>query len=95
MWYDFSQTGGFIDFLDPDCDTLGCPIYQDALYSDGWSWVGQVFAGVQWAPGTQWVVTAEGRYSHADAELDRSSYGGFEPIDLSGFQFMLGFGVRF
>jgi hypothetical protein len=31
----------------------------------------------------------------ADADLDRLSFGRFDPIDLSGFQAMLGFGIRF
>ena len=95
MWYEFSQTGEFIDFLDPGCATEGCPIYRDTLLSEGWSWVGHAFGGVQWALAPQWVVMAEGRYSLSDADLDRASFGGYEPIDLSGFQFTLGFGVRF
>lgn len=95
MWYEFSQSGEFIDFFDPGCETEGCPIYRDTLVSEGWAWVGHAFGGVQWALAPQWVVMAEGRYSLSDADLDRSSFGGYEPIDLSGFQFTMGFGVRF
>ena len=95
MWYEFSQTGEFIDFLDPGCELAGCPLKQDSLLSEGGAWVGHAFGGVQWALAPQWVVMAEGRYSMADADLDRASFGGYEPIDLSGFQFTLGFGIRF
>lgn len=95
MWYEFSQTGEFIDFLDPGCETAGCPIYNDTVLSEGWAWVAHAFGGVQWALAPQWVVMAEGRYSLADADLDRASFRGYEPIDLSGFQATLGFGVRF
>ncbi len=95
IWYEFSQAGEFIDFLDPGCETEGCPIYNDTVLSEGWAWVGHAFGGVQWALAPQWVVTAEARYSLADADLDRSSFRGYEPIDLSGFQVTLGAGIRF
>jgi len=86
--YAFEQEGDFIDFDDL---SIG-PGYLD---SNGWSWVGHVFGGVQWAVSPRWIVTAEGRYSLADADLDRTYYRGYEPIDLSGFQATIGFGVRF
>ena len=95
IWYEFAQTGEFIDFLDPGCETEGCPIYNDNLLSEGWGWVGHAFGGVQWAISPQMVISAEGRYSLADADLDRAAFRGFEPLDLSGFQATLGFGVRF
>ena len=95
MWYEFSQTGEFIDFSAPSCETEGCPIYDDTLLSEGWAWVGHAFGGVQWALAPQWVVMAEGRYSLASADLDRVSFRQYEPIDLSGFQATVGFGVRF
>jgi hypothetical protein len=95
IWYEFIQSGEFIDFLDPGCATEGCPIYNDSVLSEGWAWVGHAFGGVQWALSPQWVITAEGRYSLADADLDRASFRGYEPLDLSGFQVMLGFGIRF
>jgi hypothetical protein len=95
IWYEFSQAGEFIDFLDPGCETEGCPIYNDMVLSEGWAWVGHAFGGVQWALSPQIVITAEGRYSLADADLDRASFRGYEPLDLSGFQATLGFGIRF
>jgi len=90
MFYKFQQSGEFINFQFEDW-----PIYNDTILSEGWAWVGHVFGGVQWALSPQWVVTAEGRYSLADADLDRNAFGGFEPIDLSGFHGTVGFGIRF
>jgi hypothetical protein len=95
IWYEFSQTGEFVDLEDPECETLGCPIYPGTLSSSGSGWLGQAFAGVQWALSPQWVLVGEGRYSFADAELDRPTFSGYDPIDLSGFQATVGFGVRF
>ena len=88
MYYEFQQTGDFVDFFDYS-------IFYDTIVSDGWAWVGHVLGGVQWALSPQWVVSAEGRYSLADAPLDRPTYKGYEPIDLSGFKGTIGFGVRF
>jgi len=90
MFYEFQQSGEFINFTAEEW-----PIFNDTLLSEGWAWVGHVFGGVQWALSPQWVVTAEGRYSLADADLDRISFGLFDPIDLSGFQGTVGFGIRF
>ena len=88
MFYEFEQIGDFVDFVDYS-------IFGGSLLSNGWAWVGHVFGGVQWAVSPQWVVTAEGRYSTANADLDRPDYGGYDPIDLSGFQGTVGFGIRF
>jgi hypothetical protein len=90
MYYEFEQTGDFIDFGEDNW-----PIFYDSLLSEGWAWVGHVFGGLQWALSPQWVLTAEGRYSLADADLDRPAFGGYEPLDLSGFQGTIGFGIRF
>jgi hypothetical protein len=90
MFYEFQQAGDFIVF-----DEEGWPIVRDRFFSEGWAWVGHVFGGLQWAFSPHLVLTAEGRYSLADAELDRPAYSGLEPIDLSGFQGTMGFGVRF
>lgn len=88
MMYRFEQVGDFVDFKD-------FSIFESSFLSEGWALVGHVFGGVQWALSPEWVVTAEGRYSLANADLDRPAYSGYEPIDLSGFQGSVGFGVRF
>jgi len=90
MFYKFHQAGDFIAFDEEDW-----PIVRDEVLSEGWDWVGHVFGGFQWAFSPQWVLTAEGRYSLANADLDRPAYRGLDPIDLSGFQSTLGFGIRF
>lgn len=90
MFYEFEQAGEFIEFGEE-----GWPIVRNQILSEGWAWVGHVFGGLQWAFSPHLVVTAEGRYSLAGADLDRPAYVGLEPIDLSGFQGTLGFGVRF
>jgi opacity protein-like surface antigen len=88
VFYEFKQTGDFVDFVDLSI------FYYDNL-SEGWAWIGHVFGGLQWALSPQWILSAEARYSLADADLDRPAYSGYEPIDLSGFQATMGFGIRF
>lgn len=88
MYYEFEQAGDFVDFQDYS-------VFSYTYQSQGWAWVGHLFGGVQWTLSPQWVVTAEGRYSLASADLDRPTYSGYEPIDLSGFQGSIGFGIRF
>lgn len=88
IYYEFEQNGDFID-------TVDYSVFVYDYISEGWSWVGHVFGGVQWTLAPQWIVTAEGRYSLADADLDRPDFSGYDPIDLSGFSASIGFGVRF
>lgn len=88
MFYRFEQEGDFVDFLDYS-------IFGSRFESSGSSWTTHVLGGLQFAASTHAVVTMEGRYSWADAELDRNMFSGYEPIDLSGFQATLGIGVRF
>lgn len=88
IFYKFEQSGDFVDFEDYG-------IFRYDYVSEGWAWVGHVFGGVQWSLSPTWLVSVEGRYSLAEAELDRSNFSGYEPIDLSGFKGTLGFGIRF
>ncbi len=88
MLYKFEQTGDFVDFED-------FSIFRYDYISEGWAWVGHVFGGVQWAISSNFIVSAEGRYSLADAELDRPDFVGYDPIDLAGFGGTIGFGIRF
>ncbi|MFH1763534.1 MAG: hypothetical protein ABIF09_05010 [Gemmatimonadota bacterium] len=88
MMYKFEQVGDFVDIED-------LSIFGNSYVSQGWGWVGHVFGGVQWVLSPEWVLTAEGRYSLASADLERPTYRLYEPIDLSGFQGSVGFGVRF
>jgi len=87
-YYEFEQIGDFVDYVDYS-------IFTSSFHSDGWALTGHALGGVQYSLSPRWVVTAEGRYSWANEELDRPQYQGYEPIDLSGFQGTLGFGFRF
>jgi len=90
MYYEFQQAGEFINFEIEDW-----PIYRDTISSSGWAWVGHAFGGVQWSLSPQVVISAEGRYSLAEKDLDRGAFGSFDPIDLSGLRGSVGFGIRF
>ena len=87
-YYEFEQRGDFVDYVDYS-------IFTSSFVSNGWALTGHFLGGAQFSLSPRWVVTAEGRYSWADEDLDRPQYQGYEPIDLSGFQGTLGFGVRF
>jgi len=87
-YYEFEQTGDFIDFVD-------FSVFPTQFVSEGWAWVGHVLGGVQWYLSPQWVISAEGRYSFASSEMDRPDYRDYDAIDLSGFDGFVSFGVRF
>jgi hypothetical protein len=87
-YYEFEQVGDFVDFVDSS-------IFTASFASDGWALTGHALGGVQYSISPRWVMTAEGRYSWASEDLDRPQFQGYDPIDLSGFQGTLGFGVRF
>ena len=87
-YYEFEQKGDFVDFED-------FSIFTSSFTSNGWAFTKHILGGAQFSLSPRWVVTAEGRYSWADEDLDRPQYQGYEPIDLSGFQGTLGFGFRF
>lgn len=87
-YYEFEQVGDFIDFVD-------FSVFPTQFLSEGWAWVGHVLGGVQWSVSPKFIVTAEGRYSFASAEMDRPDYRDYDAIDLSGFNGIIGFGVRF
>jgi len=93
MYYQFEQSGEFINFAFPD----ELPIYRDTVSSSGWAWVAQAFGGVQWSLSPQVVVSGEVRYSLAKKDLERGTSGftGYDPIDLSGLRGSVGFGLRF
>lgn len=76
LWYEFHQTGEFVDFVD-------LSIFSDTLRSSGWTPSAQVFGGVDVKVWRRLFFTGEARYlwSHADLRRD---FSGFEPIDLAG-----------
>ena len=87
MWYQFKQTGDFVDFADST-------IFSDALQSSGWTPTGNLFAGVDYNLSPQLALTAQGKYSWARGTTG-DDFQGFGKIDLSGFALTLGLFVRF
>ena len=85
--YDFEQFGEFVDF-----ETFG--IFQDRLISSGKSGTAHVMAGADLSLNPRFLLTAEGRYSWASANMS-DDFSGFDSMDLSGFQATAGFAVRF
>jgi hypothetical protein len=92
MWYTFEQVGDFVDVLDPACP-LACPIYGDALRSDGSGLGLYASAGADLSIGKQFYLTGEARYNLASAGV-RDAYSLFDPIDLSGLQVTTGISLR-
>lgn len=92
MWHRFVQEGEFVDDSEP-LDDDSFPIFRDRFESSGWTTALEGFAGVEYTLAPRWVMTAEGRYTRADAELS-SRFQDFEPIDLSGFSLTVGISFR-
>lgn len=80
LWYNLEQTGDFVDSLDPEL-----PIFTAQLTSDGWTTSTHVFGGVDVKVTRRLLLSAEARYTWADAETSLD-FVGFEPIDLSGLR---------
>ena len=98
VYYSYEESGDFINFSDPssDCQTYqACPIVSSEFTSDGTGWMTHVFGGAEFSLAAHFVLNVEGRYTWAEAEMDRTDFQGYGPIDLSGFQATAGIGVRF
>lgn len=87
VWYEFEQTGDFVDF-----ETLD--IFFDDFRSSGVAPTAYVAAGVDVSLGPRWLLTGGARYRWASAEMDRD-FVGFEDIDLAGLGARVGIAVRF
>jgi opacity protein-like surface antigen len=86
MRYRFKQDGDFVNFT-----TNG--VFRAVLDSDGWTLVGQGFAGVDYNFSPQLGLTLDARYLHARGELG-PSFKGYDRIDLSGVTGTVGLSVR-
>lgn len=86
VWYDFTQVGDFVDFQTLD-------VFPDHLQTEGTAAIVHASAGADLSLGSRVVLTGEGRYQYARDEV-RGAFDGFGKIDLSGFQFILGLGIR-
>lgn len=87
MNYSFEQAGDFVDYQTLD-------IFTDTFLSEGNTTTFHLLAGADYSLGTRFILRGEGRYSWAEADMDRD-FVDFDPIDLSGFQATVGFGIRF
>jgi len=87
VYYDFKQNGEFVDYETYE-------IFQDTFRSKGDAGIFHVLAGAEYSLSPAFYITGEGRYSWAEADMDKD-FVGFDPIDLSGFQATVGLAVRF
>ena len=87
LWYEFHQTGDFVDFLD-------LSVFSDTFQSNGWAPSAHVFAGVDVKLARRVFLTGEGRYLWSQAELG-PDFSSFQPIDLTGFKLTVGINYLF
>ena len=88
VWYSFEQEGDWVDYED-------LAIFWDNFLSEGGAGTFHFFAGADYSISERLLLTGEGRYSFASADLDRDFYDEFDKIDLAGFQATIGISVRF
>jgi hypothetical protein len=81
--YSFEQLGDFVDFQDNR-------VFSDLFESSGWAPIAHVFAGTDIQIFSRMLVSFEGRYSWSRAALDED-FIDFDPIDLGGAKFGVGF----
>jgi outer membrane protein W len=89
VWYEFKQSGDFVDFLSPTYD-----VFSDYLRTSATSAVAQLGGGANLSLSRQLFLTGEARYSLASARVN-APFDTSENIDLNGLQMMLGIGLRF
>ena len=87
VFYEFEQTGEFVDYETYD-------VFGDTFRSEGEAGTFHLLAGAEYSLSSSFFITVEGRYSWAEADMDRD-FVGFDPIDLSGFQTTIGLAIRF
>ena len=85
--YVFNQYGDFVDFADNH-------VFAESFRSSGWTPVVHAFGGTDIKVYRRLYLSLEGRYSWASAELDQD-FIDFDPIDLGGFRFGVGFHYAF
>ena len=86
MRYEFNQEGDFVNFT-----TNG--VFPAILAAEGWAFVAQGMAGVDYSLSTQLGVSLDARYLHARGDLG-PSFKGYERIDLSGMTATVGLSFR-
>jgi hypothetical protein len=89
LWYEFTQTGDFIDVL-----SANRAVFTDHFTSTGWTPSAHALGGVDLRILRRTYMTFEGRYLWAAAPLQRQ-FEDFDPIDLAGFRLSAGVNVLF
>jgi hypothetical protein len=87
MWYQFRQTGDWVDFETND-------VFSSILESSGWTPTAHALAGIELSIDPRFAIVSEARYGWSKAKLG-GDFSGFERIDLSGFSTTAGIAVRF
>jgi hypothetical protein len=82
MWYEFEQSGDFVDFVD-------LQVFNDNFRSAGWAPSAHGFGGLDVRFHRRLFLTVEGRYVWANATLG-DDFVDFDPIDLAGFRIATG-----
>lgn len=85
--YHFEQSGDFVDFQNNR-------IFADVFTSKGWAPIAHAFGGLDVQVLSRMLMSVEGRYSWSRAALDRD-FVDFDPIDLGGVKFGVGFHLIF
>ena len=86
MYYQFRQSGDFVDF-----QTLA--VFPNTFESSAWAPAAQALAGAEFTISPRLAFTADARYITAKGDIVRS-FTGFNKIDLSGVSGMVGLTVR-
>ncbi len=87
MYYDFKQSGDFIDMQSLN-------VFHSIYAASGWTGVGYLNAGADFAVGSMFALTTDVRYMKASGPLSQD-FSGFHRLDLSGLSTTVGFAVRF
>lgn len=81
--YRFEQFGDFVDFQDNR-------VFSDFFRSSGWAPTSHVLGGTDVRVFNRMLMSLEGRYTWSSTDLEQD-FIDFEPIDLGGFKFGVGF----
>ena len=87
MFYQFEQTGDFIDF-----ETM--EVFADHFTSEKFTPTANVLAGLDYSLSARFGLTTEARYVWARGALSRD-FSGFHRLDLSGLSTSVGLTIRF
>lgn len=91
-WYDYSQEGDFA--VQRGTDPNDRDILELSLESSDSGLTALALAGVQMTLSPRFLVRAEYRYLWGSGDLDPVTFEGFEPIDLSGSNVLVGISMR-